>query len=222
MVLAAQGAQAEQRLIGPIWPSAESQSGEAANAMAAMSTILVRRAPQRGGAGSVDLATRATTQGMTGLFEGLAHSDVSFSSQGAGYVAVTPWVELSGLQSDDNLRRYEALVLELGADASLGNGLTLGASVALVRSKTESLLDFSDQTGEGEGYVVTLSALYEAGGWTAEAALRFSQTDYSRVLLGTAGKAESNGAALRLSVSRAFDLGNGGTLSPTASIVTGR
>lgn len=83
-------------------------------------------------------------------------------------------------------------------------------------------MDFSAQSGEGNGCNVTPSALYETGDWTADAALRFSQTDYEQVLLGTAGTAEAQGTALRVSLSRAFDLGNEGRLSPVASIVTGR
>lgn len=159
---------------------------------------------------------------MTGLFEGLAPSEVSFSSQGVGDIVVTPWADLSALRSEDVLRSYEAQVLELGVDAMLANGLTLGAAVAMVHADTESLLDFSDQTGEAEGTIITLSALYEVGGWTADAALRFSHMEYSQVLLGTAGTAESEGTTFRASISRAFDLGNGGTLSPTAVLVSGR
>ena len=51
---------------------------------------------------------------------------------------------------------------------------------------------------------------------------RFSRTDYTQVFQGTAGTAEAQGTTFRASVSRAFDLGNGGTLSPTASIISGR
>lgn len=213
-------AQAKQALL--VGPSPAAQLGEAANAMAALTTSLVRGEPGRAGAGSVDVASRNGTLRMTGLFEGLAPSEVSFSSQGMGDVVLTPWVELSALSSEDTLRRYQAQVLELGVDAALANGLTIGAAVALVRADTESLSAFSDQTGEGEGTILTLSALYEAGGWTADAALRVSRMEYSQVFSGTPGTAEGEGTTFRASISRAFELGNGATLSPTVVLVSGR
>ena len=148
-VLVASSAQAQNRLIAPIGPSAATQLGEATNAIAALNTSLVRGEPGRGGAGAMEVASRGTLE-MTGLFEGLAPSEVSFSSQGGGDIVVTPWAELSAFQSEDQLRRYDAQVLELGVDAMLSNGLTIGAAVALVHADTEAVLDISDQTGEGE------------------------------------------------------------------------
>ena len=172
VLLASGGAMAQQgfaRLF--VGPTQASQLGEASNAMAALTTTLVRGEPGRGGAGALDLASRGPSLSMTGAFEGLAPADISFSSQGRGDVAVTPWAELSALGSEDRLRRYEAQVLELGVDAMLNSGLTVSGSVALVRSDVESLLDAANTNGEGEGTIVTLAAIYEANGWTADAAL---------------------------------------------------
>ncbi|MEX3015823.1 autotransporter outer membrane beta-barrel domain-containing protein [Gymnodinialimonas hymeniacidonis] len=215
-------AQNLQRALLPSGPSQDVQLGNAANTMGALNSTLLRGEPQRGGAGAVDVASRAPTLGFGGLLPSMNDTQVSFSSQGSGSVVLVPWVELSGLQSEDSLRRYTATVLELGLDGEMTPELTLGASVAFVQSDVESVLDFSNDTAEATGQVLTLSALYERGGWHADAALRFGRYDYDQVLLGTAGSAESDATVLRVSLGYDVELGTGGTITPTLAYLTGR
>lgn len=195
----------------------------ATEALSTITSMLVRGAPQRAGAGAVDLASRGATLSMTGLLEDAGPRNLTFSSQGGADLRVTPWAEILGVRAEDLSRTYDAQVLEIGLDAATDMGLTFGASIAVVRTDVgDAGSGVAVGTGQGEGYIFGLSAAYESGPWSADAVVRFSQTDYEQDYLGTSGTSEEEGVALRVSAAYAFDLANGATLSPMASIVSGR
>ncbi len=205
-----------------VGPSQDSQLGNAANTLGALNSTLLRGEPQRGGAGAVDVASRAPGLSFSGLFATMNDTQVNYSTQGSGGVVLVPWVELSGFQAEDNLRAYSAGVVELGLDGEVTPGLTLGASIAFTRSEAESLLDAANDNAEANGQVLTLSALYETGSWHADAAVRFGRYDLDQVFLGVSGAAESTATVFRASLGYDFELGNGGTITPTLALLSGR